>query len=156
MIRRPPRSTLFPYTTLFRSVALRTWTRARAPAARPSSSVPPPSPARRGGQRVRTASPRLGKACRSWGRTPSPRGSPHGTRDRSAGSSRLERFAVTSPGAMAPPLHYHGRMFILRIAVGLALAYVALVILAWRFQDRLAFPAPPAPLPDPTRGAGKA
>src|SRR2546425_3111672 len=25
MIRRPPRSTLFPYTTLFRSVATRTW-----------------------------------------------------------------------------------------------------------------------------------
>jgi fermentation-respiration switch protein FrsA (DUF1100 family) len=42
-------------------------------------------------------------------------------------------------------------MFILRIAVGLALAYVALVILAWRFQDRLAFPAPRAPLPDPKR-----
>src|SRR5256885_11410422 len=25
MIRRPPRSTLFPYTTLFRSVAIRRW-----------------------------------------------------------------------------------------------------------------------------------
>src|SRR3712207_8809758 len=25
MIRRPPRSTLFPYTTLFRSLALRLW-----------------------------------------------------------------------------------------------------------------------------------
>src|ERR1051326_9141708 len=25
MIRRPPRSTLFPYTTLFRSVTLRSW-----------------------------------------------------------------------------------------------------------------------------------
>src|SRR5688572_31921453 len=25
MIRRPPRSTLFPYTTLFRSVSLRQW-----------------------------------------------------------------------------------------------------------------------------------
>src|SRR5258708_9999371 len=25
MIRRPPRSTLFPYTTLFRSVCLRRW-----------------------------------------------------------------------------------------------------------------------------------
>src|SRR5258708_23766445 len=25
MIRRPPRSTLFPYTTLFRSVAVATW-----------------------------------------------------------------------------------------------------------------------------------
>src|SRR3712207_7999584 len=27
MIRRPPRSTLFPYTTLFRSVELATWLR---------------------------------------------------------------------------------------------------------------------------------
>src|SRR3712207_8141927 len=29
MIRRPPRSTLFPYTTLFRSAARRTFTRAQ-------------------------------------------------------------------------------------------------------------------------------
>src|SRR3712207_8674760 len=36
MIRRPPRSTLFPYTTLFRS-----WRRSRA-----SSSTPPASSAR--------------------------------------------------------------------------------------------------------------
>src|SRR5438094_9232244 len=42
-------------------------------------------------------------------------------------------------------------MLILRIFVGLVLAYVALVILAWRFQERLAFPAPRAPLPDPQR-----
>src|SRR2546430_5485370 len=32
MIRRPPRSTLFPYTTLFRSLALRAaWMRVRSP-----------------------------------------------------------------------------------------------------------------------------
>src|SRR5213079_3579367 len=42
-------------------------------------------------------------------------------------------------------------MLILRIFVGLVLAYVVLVILAWRFQERLAFPAPRAPLPDPKR-----
>ena len=42
-------------------------------------------------------------------------------------------------------------MLALRIALGLALAYVVLVILAWRFQERLAFPAPRAPLPDPKR-----
>src|SRR3712207_1630742 len=30
MIRRPPRSTLFPYTTLFRSVALLVWAAASA------------------------------------------------------------------------------------------------------------------------------
>jgi len=42
-------------------------------------------------------------------------------------------------------------VLILRIALGLALAYVALVILAWLFQERLAFPAPRAPVPDPRR-----
>src|SRR3989442_7750417 len=33
MIRRPPRSTLFPYTTLFRSVVLGAFTQVRAAAA---------------------------------------------------------------------------------------------------------------------------
>lgn len=42
-------------------------------------------------------------------------------------------------------------MLLFRIAVGLALAYVALVFLAWLFQDRLAFPAPRASVPDPLR-----
>src|SRR5438034_8433810 len=44
MIRRPPRSTLFPYTTLFRSG----WAaRARGPAAGPPASAPrPPGPGR--------------------------------------------------------------------------------------------------------------
>src|SRR3712207_7399580 len=56
MIRRPPRSTLFPYTTLFRST--RTWTppctssRRRPPSSSPRSSAPPaattpPAPASR-------------------------------------------------------------------------------------------------------------
>src|SRR3712207_8009618 len=34
MIRRPPRSTLFPYTTLFRSLPLRGATKGRRPALR--------------------------------------------------------------------------------------------------------------------------
>src|SRR5438067_7650757 len=42
MLRRPPRSTLFPYTTLFRSAT------PRAPTPSPSSSTPPPR-ARGGG-----------------------------------------------------------------------------------------------------------
>ena len=42
-------------------------------------------------------------------------------------------------------------MLILRIGLGLVLAYVALVVLAWLFQERLAFPAPRAPVPDPRR-----
>src|SRR5438034_8404105 len=40
-------------------------------------------------------------------------------------------------------------MLVLRILIGLGLAYLVLVLLAWRFQDRLAFPAPRASLPDP-------
>src|SRR5256885_10073214 len=42
-------------------------------------------------------------------------------------------------------------MLLVRIALGLGLAYVVLLVLAWLFQERLAFPAPRAPLPDPTR-----
>jgi len=42
-------------------------------------------------------------------------------------------------------------VLIVRIAVGLVLAYVVLLVLAWLFQERLAFPAPRAALPDPTR-----
>src|SRR5256885_15015682 len=42
-------------------------------------------------------------------------------------------------------------MLLVRIAVGLVLGYVVLLMLAWRFQERLAFPAPRAPLPDPPR-----
>src|SRR5438093_10233005 len=42
-------------------------------------------------------------------------------------------------------------MLALRIIVGLGLAYTVLLLLAWRFQDRLAFPAPRAGLPDPKR-----
>lgn len=40
-------------------------------------------------------------------------------------------------------------MLVLRIVVGLGLAYLALMLLAWRLQERLAFPAPRAPVPDP-------
>src|SRR5260221_10218491 len=48
MIRRPPRSTLFPYTTLFRSCAHAPWTaEPRKPSysceRRPSSAIPPGS-----------------------------------------------------------------------------------------------------------------
>src|SRR5207237_8844853 len=49
MIRRPPRSTLFPYTTLFRSAAPRARRRATAPppAAAPSPRTMPPCAPRR-------------------------------------------------------------------------------------------------------------
>src|SRR2546426_11292447 len=42
-------------------------------------------------------------------------------------------------------------MLVLRVLIGLGLAYLVLLLLAWRFQDRLAFPAPRAKLPDPKR-----
>lgn len=37
----------------------------------------------------------------------------------------------------------------LKLLVVLGLAYAALVVLAWRFQERIAFPAPRGPLPNP-------
>jgi hypothetical protein len=40
-------------------------------------------------------------------------------------------------------------MPVLRIALGLALAYAALVVLGWLFQNRLAFPSPRGPVPNP-------
>src|SRR6266480_4839066 len=42
-------------------------------------------------------------------------------------------------------------MLVLRILIGLGLAYLLLLLVAWLFQDRLAFPAPRAKLPDPKR-----
>jgi pimeloyl-ACP methyl ester carboxylesterase len=42
-------------------------------------------------------------------------------------------------------------VLVVRLVAGLVIAYVALAALAWLFQDRLAFPAPRARLPDPTR-----
>jgi fermentation-respiration switch protein FrsA (DUF1100 family) len=42
-------------------------------------------------------------------------------------------------------------MPVVRVALGLALAYVVLALLAWLFQDRLAFPAPRGAVPDPAQ-----
>jgi fermentation-respiration switch protein FrsA (DUF1100 family) len=42
-------------------------------------------------------------------------------------------------------------MLVLRLTFGLAFAYTVLVLLAWLFQERLAFPAPRASVPDPRR-----
>ena len=41
-------------------------------------------------------------------------------------------------------------MLALRIAIGLGLSYVVLALLAWKFQERLAFPAPRGAVPDPS------
>src|SRR2546429_1337711 len=48
MIRRPPRSTLFPYTTLFRSLYALDGIRPHGPSARRARSEDPRPPARRG------------------------------------------------------------------------------------------------------------
>src|SRR5256886_10065281 len=80
MIRRPPRSTLFPYTTLFRS---RRWT-PRAPAA----STPTPGAARR-----RAPPSRRGASRSPWGRAAlPPRAAPSegGARRRAAPGVRSE------------------------------------------------------------------
>jgi len=37
----------------------------------------------------------------------------------------------------------------LKVLVGLLVVYALIVLLAWRFQERLAFPGPNAPVPDP-------
>src|SRR5256885_10834109 len=59
MIRRPPRSTLFPYTTLFRSCrASRPWGRARCRTRRV-----PPRPRRRQGERSEEHTSELQSPC---------------------------------------------------------------------------------------------
>src|SRR2546422_8073378 len=74
MIRRPPRSTLFPYTTLFRSRA------ASGRRASARSGAPPPRGARAG---------RAARARRSRGRVGSRR-APWGRRTRSGGPRRWQ------------------------------------------------------------------
>src|SRR5437588_12089783 len=64
---------------------------------------------------------------------------------------RCRGAACCAPTFFSAPHHYLPAMLAVRIVLGLALAYVALVLLAWRFQERLAFPAPRAPVPDPKR-----
>src|SRR3712207_9272212 len=51
MIRRPPRSTLFPYTTLFRSHGTSSFVPRRAPVTREQSAAAGARPARRPGAR---------------------------------------------------------------------------------------------------------
>ena len=42
-------------------------------------------------------------------------------------------------------------MLFVRIGLGLLAGYLLVVLLAWRFQDRMAFPAPRGRVPDPAR-----
>src|SRR2546427_7882464 len=58
MIRRPPRSTLFPYTTLFRSAAGSSPSKRRRSGGSPSGSAPPlrrPCTSSRGGTEEHTS-----------------------------------------------------------------------------------------------------
>src|SRR5258707_3621470 len=63
MIRRPPRSTLFPYTTLFRSVMSRSWSAAKATAP-PSSASPQPAPTLRSEEHTSELQSRQYLVCR--------------------------------------------------------------------------------------------
>src|SRR2546429_5184599 len=65
MIRRPPRSTLFPYTTLFRSNASTSGSRAFFPTSRLREFSPTPPPASKRGNR-RSASTPHSTACALW------------------------------------------------------------------------------------------
>src|SRR2546428_14190898 len=81
MIRRPPRSTLFPYTTLFRSRALRRPLGRRAPGpARGARAAR--FPWRRGGARPGAAAPRPPAAGAAEALQPgdAPRGAPRPAR----------------------------------------------------------------------------
>src|SRR3989441_12864583 len=67
MIRRPPRSTLFPYTTLFRSLALR---RLWAHGGSEHPAGPPPRPGGRMSRRVVQAGEQRGHVRRGARRAP--------------------------------------------------------------------------------------
>src|SRR5687768_18226384 len=74
MIRRPPRSTLFPYTTLFRSRRGRC--RPRAAHVGPDPPPPPPRPGPPTGTRPPCRPPR-GRGRRRGGAGPPPRSEEH-------------------------------------------------------------------------------
>src|SRR2546422_8604272 len=86
MIRRPPRSTLFPYTTLFRSTTASTRSRWV-----PACPGPPPS---RGGRR----GPSRARSSRARRRGEEERGGAGGTRDRK--STRLNSSHGYTPYAV--------------------------------------------------------
>src|SRR5438445_13068067 len=65
MIRRPPRSTLFPYTTLFRSICRRRWLLARPPEVLSRcSAIRPPGSADRSEEHTSELQSRQYLVCR--------------------------------------------------------------------------------------------
>src|SRR3712207_7155005 len=78
MIRRPPRSTLFPYTTLFRSFPTLVWLDAQGILERKESRDAPHVPARDSKSPYRGSPPRgRESAARSSGERPSSRSEEH-------------------------------------------------------------------------------
>ncbi len=55
----------------------------------------------------------------------------------------MERRSMLRPGINL------SRMLLLRVVLGIAIGYALVALLAWLLQERLAFPAPRAPVPDP-------
>src|SRR4029077_6623207 len=53
------------------------------------------------------------------------------------------------PARPRAPIARSCALLVLRLFLGFALAYVVLALLAWLFQDRLAFPAPRGAVPEP-------
>src|SRR5260370_17370002 len=105
MIRRPPRSTLFPYTTLFRSLLLNGGRDCRRPLLdRGSDAVRPP--ANRVG--VRDVQRRLGQDTRAlWQRRDRPAAADRSERDRDLpprGGRRRPARGLALPPAR-PPAH---------------------------------------------------
>src|SRR5690606_27838418 len=113
MVRRPPRSTLFPYTTLFRS----SLGRRRAEAARPGAARVTTTPATFTGPSRHVGTPTDGKALpsvdRAAARTPPgaptpprrpPSGGPHGPPFAAPGGQRRQEPGVGRGRRLRPPL----------------------------------------------------
>src|SRR3712207_9326313 len=102
MIRRPPRSTLFPYTTLFRSRAVRAWSRGLCPSllADPTSGADADAERRRAVRdRVDDYNRQLRAACRAYGdRCRYDGGAAHRVRFTLAMVSRLDYFHPSVDG----------------------------------------------------------
>src|SRR2546422_8903260 len=114
MIRRPPRSTLFPYTTLFRSLDADLLDRARAD--RPVLALAPVAPRRRAGlaRPPRPARRRAGAAVDRDARAPHAveraRGPPRGLRAHRAGQGPPgARGRRQARPAERPPADRHAR-----------------------------------------------
>src|SRR2546422_10565886 len=99
MIRRPPRSTLFPYTTLFRSVAFQAWLAQQAQ--REREALRPP-----GAEQVRQEPVQAGRlqelAFQAWGAQQGQRAGP-GPVPRCPEAALLASLAARPAGSCPSP-----------------------------------------------------